>query len=271
MKKTFARPSKLYMEFENKDGDTVLKDIYKSPPFMVMHTFRDRDFSKVMIMSSSPGILEGDRQQEEFYAKKDSKVLICSQSYEKVYQMPDGGHATRDVKITGEGGSDFIFKLLPMILYKDSDFRETLSIDLKDDARLIFSNCFVAGRVGRGECFEFKSYKTSLDIKLDEKLIYTEKNLVRPYEQNLNELGMMEGYDHFLSMVVVNFNNDENMSNIRDIIERHSKKRGLRGGASHTFRNDIQIRILGKMGQDLIECEKDIIDYLIEKGGRVCI
>lgn len=271
MKKTFARPSKLYLEFEKKDEGTVLKDVYKSPPFMVMHTFRDRDFAKVMIMSSSPGILEGDRQAEEFYAKKDSKVLICSQSYEKVYQMPDGGHATRDVKIMGDAGSDFIFKLLPMILYKNSDFRETLSIDLKDDARLIFSNCFVAGRVGRGECFEFKSYKTSLDVKLDGKLIYTEKNLVRPSEQHLSELGMMEGYDHFLSMVVVNFKNDENLSRIRDIIAKHSEKRGLRGGASLTFRNDIQIRVLGRMGQDLIECEKEIIDYLIERGGRICI
>lgn len=271
MKKTFARPSKLYMEFENNGGSTILRDIYKSSPFMVMHTFKDGDFAKAMIMSSSPGILEGDRQVEEFYLKEGSKALMCSQSYEKVYQMPDGGYATRDLKMRCERGSDFIFKLLPMILYRESDFRETLKIDLEGDARLIFSNCFVAGRVGRGERFDFKSYKTALDINLDGELIYTEKNLVRPGEQRLSELGMMEGYDHFLSMALVNFNNEDNISNIRDIIEKHSNKRGLRGGASRTFRNDIQIRILGKMGQDLIECEKEIIDYLIERGGRICI
>lgn len=271
MKKTFARPSRLYLEFENQKGNTVLRDAYKSPPFMVMHTFQDRDFAKAMIMSSSPGILEGDRQEEEFYAKKDSKVMISSQSYEKVYRMPDGGYASRDLKIRGDRGSDFVFKLLPMILYQDSDFRESLSIDLEGDARLIFSNCFVAGRVGRGESFAFKSYRTSLDINLDGNLIYTERNLLRPQEQNLTGLGMMEGYDHFLSMVVVNFAQDEKIAVLREIIERHSQKRGLRGGASHTFRGDLQIRILGKMGQDLIECEREIIDYLIEKGGRRCI
>ena len=81
----------------------------------------------------------------------------------------------------------------------------------------------------------------------------------------------MEGYDHFLSMVAINFSNEDNIGEIRKIIEKHSQKRGLKGGASLSFRNDIQIRILGKMGQDLIECEKEIIDYLIEKGGRICI
>lgn len=271
MKKTYARASRLYLEFENKDDTTILKDIYNSPPFLVMHTFKYGDFTKAMIMSSSPGILEGDRQEERFYAKKNSKVLLSSQSYEKVYKMSEDSFASRRVEIRGEEKSDFIFKLLPMILYKDADFREEIKVDLEKDARLIFSNSFVAGRVGRGESFEFKSYKTNLDIKLDEKLIYTEKNLIRPREQNINELGLMEGYDHFLSMVAINFSNEDNIGEIRKIIEKHSQKRGLKGGASYSFRNDIQIRILGKMGQDLIECEKEIIDYLIEKGGRICI
>ena len=253
MKKTYARASRLYLEFENKDDTTILKDIYNSPPFLVMHTFKYGDFTKAMIMSSSPGILEGDRQEERFYAKKNSKVLLSSQSYEKVYKMSEDSFASRRVEIRGEEKSDFIFKLLPMILYRDSDFREEIKVDLEKDARLIFSNSFVAGRVGRGESFEFKSYKTNLDIKLDEKL------------------GLMEGYDHFLSMVAINFANEDNIGEIRNIIDKHSQKRGLKGGASLSFRNDIQIRILGKMGQDLIECEKEIIDYLIEKGGRICI
>lgn len=263
-KVTFAQDSHVEIDFEYSHKRTILKDVYTTPPFRVMRPFYDKDgFCEVMVMNSGPGILEGDRQIERYSLKPNTKVEITTQSYEKVHQMLRGDYATRNSQIDVDDNSIFIFKMLPMIIYKNANFIQNIGVNLAEKGKAIISNCIVAGRTGSGERFEFTKYQSKLDVFLEKELIYTENNLITPENYNLLELGFFEGYDHILSLAVFNFGNtNENREKILEIIDKHSKKRDLLGGVSETFRGDLQIRILGRIGQDLLECSDEIIEML---------
>lgn len=81
------RFSRLSLEFENINGISDIKNMYMTPPLRVMRPFFEDKFTEVMIMSSSPGLLAGDTQSYEIYAKDDTNVKVLSQSYEKIHPM----------------------------------------------------------------------------------------------------------------------------------------------------------------------------------------
>ncbi|QKF86541.1 urease accessory protein UreD [Campylobacter blaseri] len=244
-----------------------------TPPLRVMRPFFEDNFTEVMIMSSSPGLLEGDTQIYDFNSKSDTKIKITSQSYEKIHPMSEVGLAKREINIKVEKNATLICKFLPAILYKDSNFKGKANIELEDDSsKLIFIESFAAGRVGRGESFLFRGFKNSIKVKLDKELVFFENNHISPSEIPYKEIGFFEEYDHFTSICMFNFKNTKELNqDIYEILKNEEKKLDIRTGISSTFRGDMQIRILGKTGQDLLQVIDLIINYaenILNKGGK---
>ena len=264
---TFAQDSHVEIDFLSRGDRTVMEDVYTTPPFRVMRPFYPSNgYCQVMVMNSSPGVLEGDRQIERYHCHSGTKVQITNQSYEKVFQMLRGDHATRDSHITVEDDGIFILRMLPMIMYKNADYRQNIRVDLTEGAKAIISSALVAGRTGSGERFEFSRYQSATDVYLDGELIYLENLLIEPETMDMLQIGLFEGYDHYMSISAFNFGDSQtHRESIKEIIEDHSTRRDLLGGISTTYRGDLQIRILGGMGQDLIECSQEIIEYLENK------
>ena len=261
MSNKYADISKVKITTLNKNGKTILDDVYFTSPFKVAPPFyKSDDFVKVIVMSSSAGTMDGDIQEYDITLGDNTKMEITSQSFEKIHTMIED-EAIRDCNICIGKNSLLIYNLLPTIPFKDSAFKSNINIKLKDSSsKLIFMDIINCGRVAHGEKFKYKYYKSYVDIECNNKLTYVDNTNYIPSEMDIENFGMYEGYTHFANILIANFkSDDEVLNNIRKIL----KDSFVEGAASITQHNYISIKILGYSSDKLIKVSDKISEYLM--------
>lgn len=262
MSNKYAEISRVKIRTLNKNGKTILDDVYFTSPFKVAPPFyKSDDFIKVIIMSSSAGTLEGDVQDYDITLGDNTKMELTSQSFEKIHTMIDE-EATRDCDIYIGKNSFLRYNLLPTIPFKDSAFKSNINIKLEDSSsKLIFMDIINCGRVAYGEKFKYKYYKSYVEVECDNKLVYVDNTNYNPKEMDIENFGMYEGYTHFANILIANFtNNNEVLNTIRDIL----KNSDVEGAASITQYNYISIKILGYNSDKLMQVSDKISEYLMD-------
>ena len=262
MSNKYAEISKVKIRTLNKNGRTILDDVYVTSPFKIAHPFyKSDDFIKVIVMSSSAGTMDGDVQEYDITLGDNTKMELTSQSFEKIHTMIDD-EATRDCSIYVGKNSFFRYNLLPTIPFKDSAFKSNINIKLEDSSsKLIFMDIINCGRVAYGEKFKYKYYKSYVDVECSNKLIYVDNTNYNPENMDIENFGMYEGYTHFANMVIVNFSKDSNiLKYIIDIINNCDE---VEGGASLTQNDDISIKMFGYNSDKLMQVSDKISEYLI--------
>ncbi|CEJ73737.1 urease accessory protein UreH [[Clostridium] sordellii] len=253
----YIKTSKVNITTLNKYGKTILDDIYFTAPFKVSQPFYKEDNSiKVIIMSSSAGIMAGDIQEYNITVEDNTNIEVTSQSYEKIHKMEEGD-AHRKCNIIVGSNSLLKYKPLPTIPFKDSAFNSNMSITLKDkSSRLILIDIISCGRVAFGESFEYKYYKSYTEVKCCDKLVYIDNTFYDSSIIDLSNFGMFEGYSHLANMLICNFGDPiEKLDLVRVIIENNED---INGGATLTQSKDISIKVFGYSAQKLISVSEEI-------------
>ena len=261
MSNKYADISKVRITTLNKNGKTILDDVYFTSPIKVAPPFyKSDDFVKVIVMSSSAGTMDGDIQEYDITLGDNTKMELTSQSFEKIYTMIEN-EAKRDCTISIGKNSLLIYNLLPTIPFKDSAFNSNINIKLKDSSsKLIFMDIINCGRVAHGEKFKYKYYKSYVDIESNNKLMYVDNTNYNPMDIDMNNFGMYEGYTHFANMLIANFkSDDEILNNIRKIL----KDDDADGSASITQHNYISVKVLGYSSDKLLKISSKISEYLM--------
>ena len=265
MSNKYIETSKVKLSTRNKNNKTILDDVYFTSPFKITHPFYINDnFIKVILMSSSAGTLEGDIHEYEISIGDNTTMELTSQSYEKIFVMKDE-EAYRDCDIDIGSNALLRYNLLPTIPYKDSAFNSKTKIKLKDNtSKLIYTDIINCGRVGSGERFEYRYYKSCIEVEREDnnKIIYYDNTIYKPDEMDMNSFGMYEGYTHFANMILINVNNDKNiLDEIREIINKSS----LEAGASLTENNDISVKAFAYNSDRLIKLSNKISELIIKR------
>ena len=262
MSNKYAEISKVKIRTLNKNGRTILDDVYVTSPFKVAPPFyKSDDFIKVIVMSSSAGTMDGDVQEYDITLGDNTKMELTSQSFEKIHPMVED-ESQRDCSIYIGENSFLRYNMLPTIPFRDSAFKSNINIKLKDkSSKLIFLDIINCGRVAHGEKFKYKYYKSYVDIECNNNLVYVDNTNYNPSEMDIENFGMYEGYTHFANMLIANFtSNDEVLHTIRGIL----KDSDAEGAASMTQYNHISVKILGYNSDKLIEVCDKISEYLMK-------
>ena len=248
----YGKTSKLNIISENQKGKTVLKEVSFTAPFKVMQPFYPQGESgrmQVMALMASAGIMEGDRQEINIEVREKSEMEFLSQSYEKIHKMQEG-HAVRNTNIKVGKEASFIYNPLPVIPFADSAFQSSTTVHLEDETSGLFMGEVIScGRYARGERFRYRYYRSLLQIYCRQKLIYMDNAFFEPSKIPMEEIGIMEGYSHLASIVMVNQKMPENY--IETVREQILNIDQIEGGISRTESGDIVIRVLGNSAQIL--------------------
>lgn len=261
LKNSFGKTSVLNISAIKKENKTILDNIYFTAPFKIMNPFYiSDDYIKVMLLSVSAGIMEGDNQNIDIRIGDKTKVEVISQSYEKIHRMKSG-NAMRNCNISVGKNAYLKYNPLPTIPFADSSFDSKTKINLEDNSsRLIFNEIITCGRSAMGEKFLFKNYNSHLEIRKKNRLIYRDNTMYNNEFFNMNSIGMFEGYTHLANMVIVNFNKgDSFIEEVRNIIEEYGE---VEGGVTKLQSNDITMKILGNTSQNLINICEEITKLL---------
>jgi len=258
MENQFYKPSTVILRAKHRDGKTILDDAYYSSPYKIMRPFYNHaDYMTIICMCSSSGIMAGDKQDFQFYVEENAKLEFVSQSYERIHKMNEGC-ATRTTNAEVGKNALFYYNPLPTQPFKDSAFESKVDIHLEDDtSQFIMKEIITAGRVSRGEKFEYHFYHNLVNIYTGSKLDYRDNTRFDPKIMDLTDLGMHESHTHMGTLLLFHIEKDAGwIAAARQMLDDDPR---IEGGITRIDNKAIVIRALGNQSEHLEQILNQIL------------
>jgi urease accessory protein len=244
--------SSLYIKTAARLGITYLKESYCTQPFKLANVTEDRHqpLLQLMVMSSSPGILNDDVYEIKIDVSADTHLLLLTQSYQRLFSMAAGASQLMEIKL--DKGSSFCFIPHPTVPHENAVFSTRNNLYLTDDCNLVWGEVFACGRLGIGESFLFSKFHSLTKIYKNNKLILHENVLMQPANIDLQTMGQFEGYTHQATLIYL-----DEYCVVNELIEaisaKLSKQTDFEFGITMAPVNGFVLRILGSKAELLYD------------------
>lgn len=252
--------SKIKISTAVEDGRTRLKDSFYNAPYKVVHygTSQAAEHLELIVMSASPGILDGDRLQIDIAVQEGSRFKLFTQSFNKLHPMKSGASQ----EMTLDLAKDAIFQYIPhpVIPFERSVFENRNTLHVHAGSTLIWGDIISSGRVHSGESFSFTSYRNNTRVFFDGKPEIFDNQLIIPSQQPVQSLLFYEGYTHQATLLYVSKKASDLKLELDEILTgRYSE---IEFGFSQCSDHGVVIRALGNDGELMY-------DWLVTMG-RLC-
>ena len=256
-----ALKSTVQIEVASRDGKSFLKKSFCHSPFKIADITEDkrRKELRLMLMSSSPGVLDGDEMNFEIAVAADSSLVFETQSYQRIFQMKKG--ATQKMTVTLGEGSAFTYLPHPVVPHAASIYSSHNKIYLTDNCTLVWGEVISCGRKLNNEVFRFSSFHSITEIFLNKKLVLKENLQLKPAENNPAQMGQLEGYTHQATFLYLNqaSSTDELISILIEFLQPQD---GLTIGISALPVNGFVVRLLGHKAEQLFHLLRSISEKI---------
>lgn len=152
-----TRRSELRATFSFQGERTVMTDRYYSAPLRFSRSFRPPGGgSELCIYTSdvSPGVLNGDHYHSEWVLGEGTHVMLSSTSATRLHPTPSLPSSVKHHFQLGKGATLEYFPEC-VIPFKGSSSSLAVTFELEDQAILAYADIWSAGRIHRGEAFQF--------------------------------------------------------------------------------------------------------------------
>lgn len=255
----------------SQSGKTQLAEYFATPPFKVM-TLPSYDDAwanglNAMQMSSSPGVLAGDVLEIDISLAKLTALSLNTQAFTRVQAMNEGESAMQTTHISLAENSRLFYLPHPLVLHKDSVFKQQTQIEMGEQSELIYGEIVAIGRVLNDERFAFRQFSSHLkiyDLQNDGKKRPLVSDCIQwlPSKMNLTALGQMENYSHQGSLTYLNLakSNAEIKQQVQALQQQFTDEKALLIGISLLNECGLMVRVLGHRAET--------IQQLFEKIGK---
>lgn len=257
--------SSLHIQVTRKGERSVLTDCFFSPPYKVADVTEDRRDGtlQLMLMSASPGILDGDAQDIKIDVGDHAQLCLHTQSYQRIYSMQHC--ATQQTKVCVGKNALLSYIPHPVVPHKASAFVADTAIYLQENASLTWGEIISCGRKLNGEVFLFSKYHSKTSVYYKGKVVLKENLLLQPAAINPATMGQLRQFTHQATLIFLN--DSYPMEAIREkMLAVLNKYEDSSYGISRTACNGLMIRILGQKAEPLLHCllelEKEIVNAL---------
>lgn len=257
--------AQLHIQTALRKEITFLQKAYCTQPFKLANITEDKKDKtlRFMLMSSSPGILDGDEYKIKIDVNKNCSLNLKTQSYQRLFNMKAG--ASQNMEVHLQEGSSFCFIPHPSVPHESSIFTARNKIYLNNNCDLIWGEVLTCGRKLSGEVFLFSKYHNITEIFLSNKLIIKENLLMQPAIINVNAIGQLEGYTHQATLIYLN-EKAQIKTLIKEITTFLSAQNEIIFGITAAPKNGLIIRLLGHKAEQLFNCLNTIAaDHLTKK------
>ncbi len=255
--KTLPVIARLHVVTGLRGATTFLKSLFFTTPFKIANITEDKNDKclQLMLMSSSPGILDGDEYSIKIDLEVGSALQLHTQSYQRLFNMNKGASQVMEVYMGKD--SSFCFLPHPTVPHKGSDFVATNKIYLSPGCSLVWGEILTCGRKLNGEIFEFSKYHNRTEIFLNDRLVVKENILIKPGVIPIESIGQLEGFTHQASLIFLN-----DTATITTIIsainELMTAQQNICWGVSVLPVKGLIVRLLGYKSEALYNCLQQI-------------
>jgi urease accessory protein len=256
--------AQLDIHVKNINQQSVVVKSYCTTPFKILNITEDKTKLGVdlMLMSSSPGILNGDANTLAITIDVGAQLRLHTQAYQRLFTMHES--ATQTMAVHVQNAASFIYLPHPTVPHKGSSFTNYNTFYLQQASRLIFGEILTCGRKLNDEQFSFTSYQSVTSVYMHDKLVIKENLFMAPASIAVDAIGQLEGYTHQASLLFINSNAVvENITHT--IIHVLQQQKNIAFGVSATPGNGVIVRILGNGAEQLYGCLQMITSELMNE------
>ena len=252
---------------KNNFGKTVIGELYSETPLHVQKAlhYDDSNLAYLYIVSASGGILQGDRYRIDISMKKDAQSHITTQGATRIYSM-NSNSATQMLNISLEENSYLEFIPDQIIPYQNSRFYQKLSLNVHNDATMIYSEIVTPGRVAMGESFAYDvCYLKTRATNQNGDYRFVDITNIEPKKQKIASFGILDGYQ-MVGTVYILTQEKHVMELLEEIDSVISGNQDIFGGITTMKRNTgLLVRILGDNTEQIKGTIFDIVAILRKK------
>ena len=253
---------KIVLDVESISGRTIIKEKESVFPLSVQKEMHYDQFqpkmTHVYIVSSSGGILQGDKYMIDIILEKNALAHITTQGATRVYGM-NVSNAIQVINVSLDDGAYLEFIPDQIIPYKNSRFYQEINFKVHDNATMIYSEIISPGRIGMGESFDYEiCHLRSIGKNHKDELRFTDYTKIEPKKMNLQDFGVLGQKQITATMYILAKRND--IEKIIQTLENEVKNSSEIefGWSTMTKENGILLRILGNTTRDVIRLVYDI-------------
>lgn len=240
-----------------KTGKTELDHYFVSPPFKLLALPHNDDVwcggLNTIQMSSSPGLLAGDQLTIEMRLAPDTSLSVRTQAFTRVQSMNEGEYAEQQTYILLEENSRLFYLPHPLVLHKESTFKQQTRIEMRQGSKLIYGEIVAIGRVLNGERFAFRQFNSYLQIFSENRPLVSDRIQWLPAKMSLTALSQMEDYSHQGSLIYLNLAKTagEIKQQVMQLQDQISNEQDMLIGVSQLNEGGLIVRVLGHRSESI--------------------
>ncbi|SCG49897.1 urease accessory protein UreD [Micromonospora zamorensis] len=199
----------LRLGFERRGDQTILHDLYRQSPLLVQRAlYWDEEMPQlpcVMILTTSGGVLQGDRLHMDVDLAPGSQAHLVTQAATKIQEM-DANYGSQIQRFTLAEDTYLEYLPEPVIPYRGSRFVTDTRVRLPESATMLYGEVLQPGRkyYRDGELFAYDLFSSSLRAERpDGRQLFVEKFVVAPGQFPVARLGVMDRFHIFGNVVLL--------------------------------------------------------------------
>jgi len=249
-----GRDGALRLRFERRGSATIVTGCRYTLPLQALAPVALDDPSAVVsILNPTGGLVGGDRLSIDVEVTTGAHAVLTTPSATRVYRT-DGDDAMQSVKIAI--GPRAAVEWVPdhTIPFAGSAFRQTLDVEMDETARLILVDAFSAGRVGRGEAWQFAHLDSAVSVRDRHGCLLHDRFALQGTagtDPTWNGLGYAESHPYFATIALIGAFDREQFT--ADLREQCPVANAGRIGVAALTRGGLLIRCLAPSAPELIE------------------
>jgi urease accessory protein len=198
-------PATLHLSFQRADtGATILRVKQQQPPWRVVRGFPTPSGETLAhIHNVSGGVLDTDSLVCRIEVGVDAQAQVTTTGATRVYRSRSAGHAaTQHSEVQLAEGAYLEYLPDQLIPFAGSRFRQTVFIELRPRASLIWWERIAPGREAYGEVFQYESLASSLTLTANGEPVAIEKWALAPSVRDLHSTARLGPFLHFASCYI---------------------------------------------------------------------
>jgi urease accessory protein len=198
-----GRDGFLGLRFARRAGKTALTQCRFRLPLQALAPSELSDGTAyLMLLNPTGGVVGGDFLFTQITQEPGTRVCLTTPSATRVYRTLDRPAIQETMIAVGEDAS---LEYLPdhVIPHSGSRFYQSLRVEMEPGSRGIFWDALAAGRVARGERWEFHEVDSRLEIYLRGRPVFLNRARIRPAIFDPRQLGITDGFDYLATLLVV--------------------------------------------------------------------
>ena len=250
-----GRDGTLRLRFERRGSGTVVAGCRYTLPLQTLAPVAlDDPAAVVSILNPTGGLVGGDRLSIDVEATADAHAVLTTPSATRVYRT-DGEDAVQSVKISI--GPRAIVEWVPdhTIPFAGSAFRQTLDVEMDETSRLILVDAFSAGRVGRGEAWQFALLDSAVSVRDRQGWLLHDRLALRGpmtgTDTAWDGLGFAESHPYFATLAIIGSFDRERFT--ADVRQQCPGVDAGRVGVAALARGGLLVRCLAPSAPELID------------------